>query len=129
LRSQRHRGEPFRRSRARAAVGALALGAVSAVALGCSSDRDVYPMRGQAYDPDGDCLAASDVIDVVEGPAPDPCDGYRCLRSAESGDLFVTAHCGAPPGWSEEAPDAGTECEAALAAKARGDDGLCPPAS
>ena len=98
---------------------------VSFAVSACGGDRDVYSMRGQPYDPDADCLGVSEIIDVVEGPAPDPCDGYRCLRSVESGELFVSAHCGAPPGWTEEDATAGSECEAALAAKALGDDGLC----
>ncbi len=112
----------------RAAPGPLLgplLGSVLAVSA-CGGDRDVYSMRGQPYDADADCLGPSEIIDVVEGPAPDPCDGYRCLRSVESGELFISAHCGAPPGWTEEDPATVPECAAAQAAKDLAEDGLCP---
>jgi len=110
------------------ALGVLAVVGIATAFLfsACGGDREVYPMRGQLYDTDADCLSTSDVIDVVEGTPPEGCEGSFCLRSVESGDLFVTAHCTTPPGWTSEDPDAGSECEAALAAKDLGDDGLCP---
>lgn len=106
-------------------VRTLAASSLAVALLACEPDRDVYSMRGQLYVAEDGCLGPSGVMDVVEGPPPDACEGVRCLRSVENEDLFVTAHCGAPPGWEEEDGDSDVDCQAALAAKALGDDGLC----
>lgn len=106
-------------------VRALVASCVVLALVACEADREVYSMRGQLWVEADACLGPSGVMDVVEGPPPEACEGVRCLRSVENDDLFVTAHCGAPPGWEEVEGDDDPACAGALAAKALGEDGLC----
>jgi hypothetical protein len=107
-------------------VPAMLLVAVSLLVAGCSDDLSVIVLEGRRYDQVHDCLGPDGVIDVVEGQAEGSCEGVRCFVFEGSGDRYVSAQCEAPDGYAESDPASDEVCEAALAAYARGEAGLCP---
>jgi hypothetical protein len=117
-------------STARKLAGAAAL----LLALAGCEKRLAHPFGGYAYEPDGGpdggCLAASGIVDVIDGPAPaEPCKVLRCWQ-APDGTVYVTDQaCDAPADYQDHTADTSGPCAAALAAY--GADGgrvLCPAA-
>ncbi len=103
-------------------VFALALTAGAAAAC---SDLHTYLLSGQLYDQAQGCLGEELVIDVIEGEATDGCKGVKCLRSTETGDLFVTTNCDVPELYEDLTTQDSGPCADALAAYELGDAGLC----
>ena len=100
------------------------LSVLLALSGGCTT-LEAYSLMGQRYDPEGDCLAEEQVIDVIEGKAQGTCDGVLCLRSQETEELFVSPNCEAPALYDDLTDDEDSACPDALAAYERGAAGLC----
>jgi hypothetical protein len=106
------------------ALRSVAAAGLSLLAAACGAPLEVYVVLGQRYDAARDCLGEEGVIDVVEGTVEGTCDGVICLRSGETGELYVSAQCEAPPGY-EAIGEETSVCAAALDAYLRGDEGAC----
>lgn len=93
---------------------------------GCGDALKAYPLSGQYYDAEQDCLGENLVIDVIEGEDPGTCDEeVRCIQSRETGERYLSAICEVPALY-EDLTDAGDElCDAAFAAGELGSDGRC----
>ena len=71
----------------------------------------------QQYDPDEECLGPSLLVDVLNGPAPEPCNEPRCWHSAFDEIFITTRTCVAPPDFTDGTQDPpGSDCALALAA-------------
>jgi hypothetical protein len=81
------------------------------------------------YDPEGDCLGASGIIDVLEGPETKPCDVVRCFVTPGGNVLVTDQACDAPPDFVEHTEDPEGPCVKALAAYASEGHGRCPRAA
>ena len=111
-----------------ALVITLPAAVISLTVLGCDAGL-AHPFGAYPYDPDGDCLGASGVVDVLDGPAPPPCDVVRCFQ-APSGSVFVTDQaCDAPLDFHDRTEDPDGPCVKALGAYAAEGHGRCPRAS
>lgn len=99
------------------------------LSLGCSDGLEVYALTGQAYNRTDECLEGDAVIDVIEGTASGTCEGVKCIRSEETGDIYITTFCEVPDLY-EDLTDAETGlCPRALDLYELGEDGLCPSSS
>lgn len=113
---------------ARALAACAALGCAATGLAACTNLR-TWLLEGRLWDPAAQCLGDELVIDVIEGEATDGCSGVRCIRSEETGDVFVTAACDVPELYEDLTTQDSGPCADALAAWELGDAGRCPAAN
>jgi hypothetical protein len=98
----------------------------SFAAIGCVQAAGVHPFYAARYDPSRHCLGPVEVLDVLPGSGTDDCGAATCWLNPRTGEAFVSTACQGPRDLERVgAPAAGSVCESALSAFARGGAGRC----
>ena len=108
----------------RAFFAALALGAP----LACTNTQD-YPFSAYPWDSSAACLEQAQIIDVIQGAEPAPCDSLRCWISPGSRVYVTDTACVGPADYVDDTTDrdGASDCGKALAAYRAAGHTMCPP--
>lgn len=95
-------------------------------ASGCGDPLKAYPLSGQYYDAENDCLGDNLVVDVIAGEDPGTCeDDVRCIQSEETGERYLSSTCQVPDLYLDLTDTEDELCAAAFAVGELGSDGRC----